>query len=372
MKKILFILGLILLPLNVFALTGSTSITCAKNTLEIGGTTTCTISGTASAGVSVVSAKLSSSGGISISEITSASIWQGDGEGGNFELYTDENKTGTFQIGSFKVTANSAGTGTITFGSVEFGDADFNANTISSSIYTITVNAPPVEATGVSLNPASLTLDAGSSAIITATVTPSNASNKTVTWTSSNTNVATVSNGTVRGAGVGTATITAKTSNGKSATVTVKVTEVPITGISLSPSTLNLDVNGTGVITATIAPSNASNKTITWTSSNTKVATVIDGKVTGVSEGTATITAKTSNGKTATVKVNVSKSTETDITPEPTVVSEPEPVEQPVIEVTEKNESSTLFTQNRLVMVLVVFAVLFIVSLLISKKIKED
>ena len=58
-------------------------------------------------------------------------------------------------------------------------------------------------------------------------------------------------------------------------------------------------------MTATIAPSNATNKTVTWTSSNTSVATVSSGKVTAVAAGTATITAKSSNGKTATCKVTV-------------------------------------------------------------------
>ena len=80
-------------------------------------------------------------------------------------------------------------------------------------------------ATGITLDQTSLALNPGGTATLTATVTPDDAEDKTVTWTSSNTRVATVSNGAVTAAGLGTATITASTVNGKTATCTVTVAE---------------------------------------------------------------------------------------------------------------------------------------------------
>lgn len=169
---------------------------------------------------------------------------------------------------------------------------------------------PIVEVTGISLDKTSVTVKENETATVSATVSPSNAANKTVKWTSSNTSVATVSNGTITGIAQGTATITATTNNGKTATVKVtvekgSVTVIQPTGITVNPTTLTLTEGGSGSVTATVAPSNATNKTVTWTSSNTSVATVSNGTVKAVSAGTATITAKTSNGKTATVSVTV-------------------------------------------------------------------
>lgn len=92
---------------------------------------------------------------------------------------------------------------------------------------------------------------------------------------------------------------------------------VAVTGISLNKTSLSLTVGNSATLTATIKPSNATNKTVTWTSSNTSVAKVSNGKVTGLKAGTATITAKSNNGKTATCKVTISTAVEkifTDVT----------------------------------------------------------
>ena len=89
-------------------------------------------------------------------------------------------------------------------------------------------------------------------------------------------------------------------------TTPTKPATVAVTGITLNQTAANLRVGGTTTLKATVAPSNATNKAVTWTSSNTSVATVSSaGVVTGKKAGTATITAKTSNGKTATCKVTV-------------------------------------------------------------------
>ncbi len=166
-----------------------------------------------------------------------------------------------------------------------------------------------VDPTGITLNKTALTITEGKTSALTATIAPDNATNKTVTWTSSNTSVATVSGGTVTAIAPGTATITAKTSNNLTATCSVTVQEdttiVKPTGITLDKSTLTITKGNTAALTATVAPSNATNKTVTWTTSDSSVATVSGGTVTAVAAGTATITASTFNGKTAKCNVTV-------------------------------------------------------------------
>ena len=87
--------------------------------------------------------------------------------------------------------------------------------------------------------------------------------------------------------------------------VTTVAKQVAVSMITVSPKTLNLEVGQTGTLTATVKPDNATDKTVTWTSSNDKVATVVDGTVAAVGEGTATITATAANGKKDTCKVTV-------------------------------------------------------------------
>ena len=170
-----------------------------------------------------------------------------------------------------------------------------------------------IPATGITVSKSSVSILEGNYETVTAKVTPDNATNKTVTWTSSNPAVATVAGGKITGVSVGTATITAKTSNGLTATVSVKVSENPDivnpTGVTISPTSATVEAGKETTLTATVTPSNATNKEVTWTSSNTSVATVSGGKVKGVAEGTAVITATTSNGKTATATVTVTGKT---------------------------------------------------------------
>jgi len=108
--------------------------------------------------------------------------------------------------------------------SVTVKDADGNTVT-STKAYTIEGNVVEIPVTSVTVKPTSLNLTVGDNATLTATVAPSNATDKKITWTSSNTSVATVSNGTVTAKAVGTATITATSSNGKKGTATVTVTK---------------------------------------------------------------------------------------------------------------------------------------------------
>ncbi len=176
------------------------------------------------------------------------------------------------------------------------------STTIKIKIYT------PVKS--VSLNKTSLTLKEGGSATITPTVSPSSATYKTVTWTSSNYDVATVDkNGKITAKGVGYAVITATTTQGsKTATCNVSVVK-PVTGVSISKSSLRIEVGDKVTLKATIKPSDASNQTVSWKSSDSKVASVSSsGKVTAKKLGTATITVTTADGSfKKTCKVEVVK-----------------------------------------------------------------
>ena len=168
-----------------------------------------------------------------------------------------------------------------------------------------------VGVSGITLNKTALNLTIGASESLVATISPSNATNKDVEWTSSNTNVATVdTTGKVKAISTGSAIITVKTKDGaKIATcnVTVKNSVIPVTGVTLNKTALSLVTGTSESLVATISPSNATNKDVEWTSSNTNVATVdTTGKVTGVSAGSATITVKTKDGsKVATCNVTV-------------------------------------------------------------------
>lgn len=209
--------------------------------------------------------------------------------------------------------ANSSFTFTIPAGGVLSDNM-----TVFDTPYTMTfatgtagITPPPttIPVTSVSVS-STATVEVSKTVTLGATVLPTNATNKALTWTSNNTAVATVStSGVVTGKMAGTAVITAAATDGsgKSASCTVTVTApIPATSVTLSATTAELSVNSTRQLTATVLPTNASNKTVTWTSSSASIATVsTSGLVTAKSGGAATITATTSNGLTATCVVTV-------------------------------------------------------------------
>lgn len=169
---------------------------------------------------------------------------------------------------------------------------------------TITVKEAVIAVTSVTLSKTSLSLLEGEKATLTATVSPSDATDKTVTWTSSNEKVMTVYDGTVTAVKAGTATVTA-TAGDKSATCEVQVSaKVPVSEVVLDIKKLTIEVGQTETLTATVLPDNATDKTVRWTSSDDDIATVRGGQVTGVGEGTATITA-TAGEKSANCLVTV-------------------------------------------------------------------
>ena len=203
------------------------------------------------------------------------------------------------------VTTKKAGTANIIATSVDGNK--------TASCY-VTVNEATVSVTSVVLDKDYLNLSVGESYTLSATVLPTTASNKNVTWSSSKSTVASVTNGKVTAVSSGTATITVKTVDGNktdTCTVEVKAQTVSVTSVSLNTSSLSLTVGQTSSLTATVYPTNATNKNVTWSSSNPSVATVSSsGLVTAKATGSATITVRTEDGnKTATCSVTVSSST---------------------------------------------------------------
>jgi len=160
------------------------------------------------------------------------------------------------------------------------------------------VNVP---VTGVAVAPISATVNLGNTTTLVATVSPSTATNKAVTWNSNNPAVASVSStGVVTGVIAGSTMVTVTTQDGgftASSAITVTNVVVLPTGVTVAPTSASVNVGATTTLTATVAPSNATNKTVTWSSSNTSIAMVnSSGVVTGVATGSATITATTQSG----------------------------------------------------------------------------
>ncbi len=175
----------------------------------------------------------------------------------------------------------------------------------ASCAITVTV---PVE--GITLDKTAVTLEEGKTITLVATVSPSDATDKTVQWSSSEVSVATVNNGVVTAVKVGTAAITALAS-GKVATCVITITQkvIQVTSVTLSKSSLELKKGQSETLVATVKPDDATDKTVSWSSSNSSIVSVENGKVTAVKSGMATITAK-SGEQSATCEVTVTNPVE--------------------------------------------------------------
>ena len=166
------------------------------------------------------------------------------------------------------------------------------------------------EVKNITLSETSGTLNIGDSRTIIATTGPTKVNNDEIVWQSNNTKVATVENGKITAISSGSAIITAKYKKDENIRAEYKLNVVAnVTKIALSETSGTLKEGESKTLTATTAPTKVNNNEIIWQSSNTKVATVENGKIIAVSAGTTTITAKTSNGKTATATVTVTSST---------------------------------------------------------------
>lgn len=213
-------------------------------------------------------------------------------------------KSGTVFTATFKILKDS-GSSSLSLSSSENTDENGKVYSCSASGANITVTKA---VTGVSLNTGSVTLKKGETAQLNATVTPSDATNRTVKYTSSNTKVATVSgSGKITAVGGGTAKITA-TAGGKSAVCNVKV-NVKQTGITVSGAKERTVGEGSSLkLSAVKVPADATDSyAVAWSSSDNGIATVsANGTVTGVKIGSAVITA-TSNGWKAVYNITVTE-----------------------------------------------------------------
>lgn len=164
-----------------------------------------------------------------------------------------------------------------------------------------------VAVTSVTLDSTSITLVEGDNQTLTATVSPYNAENQKVLWSSSNSSVASVKEGVVTALKVGNATITAKTDDGgKTATCEVVVKAVPVEGVVLDKTSIEITECEEIRLAASVKPDRATNKVVIWTSSDNNVASVVDGVISAHMPGNVTIEVKTVEGNfTATCEVYV-------------------------------------------------------------------
>ncbi len=213
----------------------------------------------------------------------------------------------SYSISSYNTHSLSQTLGTESYNKIELPKGTYylafegNKGSPNNYNFKVIVNIPT---TKIKLSKSSVTLGKGESLTLKTTFTPSNASNKTITWKTSNSKVATVKNGKITAKKAGTVTITAKTSNGKTATCKVTVKNAP-SKVTLSKKTLTLKKGSSATLKVSLPKNTASYKK-TFTSSNKNVVTVnSSGKVTAKKAGTAYITVKTFNGKTAKCKVTV-------------------------------------------------------------------
>ena len=209
----------------------------------------------------------------------------------------------TLAPGTTTITAKKANKEAIVYVTVVKGD---------SSTPDVIDDGKEIKAVSINMNQTELNMKVSQDYKLTAEVLPSNTTNKAVTYKSTNTEVATVdATGKVVAVAKGTATITATTANGIVAEVKVTVDEEKakeIESITLSIKNVSLSPGNTIQLVETYSPSDAAVEKITWTSSDNNVATVEDGLVTAMRNGTATITVSSDSGVKATCNITVNSS----------------------------------------------------------------
>ena len=175
--------------------------------------------------------------------------------------------------------------------------------------YDITIKSNTVYVTRVDLSPSSATLDIGETIQLTATAYPTNATNRTLNWTTENYNVASVgSNGLVTARGEGKVLIWARATDGSGAgnycVVTVNA-PTKVSSIELSQTNAIMEIGETLSLTANVYPENAYNKSLSWTSSNTDIATVSNGVVSAVSSGECEIKCSSTDGSNISASCHI-------------------------------------------------------------------
>jgi len=230
------------------------------------------------------------------------------------EEWTSDNPAVATVVSNGIITAVGVGTATIT---CTVTRPDIPAFDLTCTV-TVVQNVIPVES--IMLSSTSLTMDVGAESIISSVVLPTDATDKTVVWVSSDPAVATVSNGIIRAISAGTAEIKASTVDGSvSATCVVTVNPLvdDLTSFSLSKTSVSLYVGNSTTLKVSYEPAETP-VSVVWTSSDNSVATVTDGVVKAIAAGTATITASYTDKVTTwekTCKVTVTKKSTTPSTP---------------------------------------------------------
>lgn len=206
--------------------------------------------------------------------------------------------------------ASVTGTGVVT--AIKEGKANITVTTEDggkTAVCVVTVNPKEYRVTKVKLDKTKVTLTEGDEITLTAEVSPVNATNKKVTWQSTNESVATVIEGTVTARAAGNATVIVKTEDGgftAQCEIIVEPKVYPVERVELNQSSAQMTVGDEITLTATIYPANATNKDVRWSSSNAAVVSVENGKVTAREPGTAIITVTTVDGeKSATCQITV-------------------------------------------------------------------
>lgn len=180
---------------------------------------------------------------------------------------------------------------------------------------TVTVKVNVVPVTSVTVSPKVKIVKAGEKVNLTAKVLPDNATNKKVTWKTSDKSLATVTaSGVVTAIADGTAIITATSDNGKSDTHTLTIdSSILPESIKIDASSAELEIGGSKTLTVTFTPDNVTDKTLNWMSTYPDIVKVEDGVITGLKAGSATINVMTVNNKTASCKVTVKPKVEDTI-----------------------------------------------------------
>ena len=218
------------------------------------------------------------------------------------QWYSDDTNVATVNTSSGAIYAKTVGT-------TKVHATSLDGSGKSDSLNVTVVNI--VDVSCVQLDRNALSLEKGTSCTLSATVCPENATNKGVNWSSSNPNVAKVSNGVVCGIANGTAVITATAADGKGAcdccTVTVTGNTL-VTSVEVSPATAKITEGNSYQLSVAVSPDDATNKAVTWSSDNESIATVnANGVVTAKGVGSTKIraTAKDGTGRSSYCDVTV-------------------------------------------------------------------
>ena len=244
---------------------------------------------------------------------------------------------------NFRVTASDdfSGNYQIQIKNITFATADQAGVDFESTVCNVVGKCL---AESITLNVTEASLQVNGTTTLTATVLPETATNKSVTWTSSNEAVATVNaNGVVTAIALGEAIITATTTDGSNLTASCKVTVVTTLAesITLNVTEASLKVNETTTLTATVLPETATNKSVTWTSSDEEIAVVNEyGVVTAIALGEAVITATTTDGS------DLSASCKVTVVPVLAMSIELDKTELDAMEMTEFQLTATVLPEN--------------------------